>query len=296
MKKRLLPLFLALNLLCASCGGVRELLTDPSVSGKGLTLYYLAGEGGERGQVLDSEFRETPGNTPTAADVMPLLLAGPETPGLRSPFPSGTVVRSCREEGELAVVDLSEAYGGLSGVDLTLADGCIVLSLCGLGHISRVYLTVEGRPRPFRDQVYTAQDFLLDNGSGGERQQTVRLWFLQGETIAPEERTLTLRMGDQTEIAVLQALLKGPESGELEPVCPPDTALLSLGWEGNRCTVDLSGGWLEGEEDPRRILAVAETLTELNPEAEILFQVEGIPLESFGGVDLDELLGAEPKD
>lgn len=295
MKRQLLPLLLALALLCASCAGVGALLPGPAPSGEGLTLYYLATENGETGRVLNSEFREIPGNTPLAQDVMPVLLAGPESPELRSPFPPGTAVRSCREEGDLAIVDLTEAYGGLSGMDLTLADGCIVLSLCGLEQIDRVYLTVEGRPRPFRDQVYTAEDFLLDNGSGGERQQTVRLWFLRGETLEAEERTLSLRMGDRVEIAALQALLEGPESGELEPVCPPDAALLSLTREGRRYTVDLSGTWLEGEEDPLRLLAVAETLLELAPEAEIFFQVEGIPLESFGGMDLNEPLGALPK-
>ena len=61
------------------------------------------------------------------------------------------------------MIDLSEAYGGLSGADLTLADGCIVLTLCQLSEVERVYLTVEGRPRPFRDQLLSAADFLLEN-------------------------------------------------------------------------------------------------------------------------------------
>lgn len=293
MRKRVIALALSMVLLCAACGRIG----GGKEKGEGqYSIWFRSISVGENGAAIGEELQSLPENGVTVESLMGLLLAGPEAMELTGPFPRNTFLRSWRMEGDTVFLDLSEAYGGLSGADLSLADGCIVLTLCQLPQVEQVYLTVEGRPRPFRDQVYTAQDFLLDNGSGGERQQTVRLWFLQGETIAPEERTLTLRMGDQTEIAVLQALLKGPESGELEPVCPPDTALLSLGWEGNRCTVDLSGGWLEGEEDPRRILAVAETLTELNPEAEILFQVEGIPLESFGGVDLDELLGAEPKD
>lgn len=290
MKRRLPALLLLLAALCAACGVAEKVF--PRETGEGLTLYYLAGNGNSEEMLLDSEFREVPGNTPTAADVVPLLLVGPESPELVSPFPAGTRVRSCREEGDLAVVDLSEAYGGLSGMDLTLADGCIVLSLCELDHIRRVYLTVEGRPRPFRDQVFTAHDFLLDRGSGGEGQQTVRLWFLRGENLDTEERTLSLRMGDRAEIAALQALLSGPESGELEPICPQGTQLLSLTREGEAYTVNLSDSWLEGEEDPRRIQALAGTLLELDPEKTVTFQIEGQSLETFGGMDLSRPISA----
>ncbi len=284
MRNNRLPLLLLLlAALCAACGVAGEGFSrDPA--GEGMTLYYLSAENGETGGILGREFRDVPGNT--AGDVMTRLLSGPEEVGLRSPFPGGTVVRSCREEGDLAIVDLSEAYGGLSGVELTLADGCIVLTLCELSHIDRVYLTVEGRPRPFRDQIFTAEDFLLDNGAGQDRQETVKLWFLQGEGLGMEERTLTLRMGDRIEIAAVQALLEGPEGGDLEPVSPKDTQLLALTREGNRYTVDFDGGWLEGEEDPRRILAVAETLLTLNPEGEVSFRVEGQPLETLGDMDL----------
>lgn len=289
MRRRLPVLLLLLVVLCAACGVAGEVFPRETV-GEGLTLYYLVGEGDPREILLDGEVRDVPGDS--AGEVLSALLAGPESLELRSPFPPGTRVRSCREEGDLAIVDLSEAYGGLSGIGLTLADGCIVLSLCELDHIQRVYLTVEGRPRPFRDQVFTAGDFLLDKGSDQERQQTVRLWFLRGETLDAEERTLSLRMGDQVEIAAIQALLSGPESGELKPICPQGTQLLSLTREGENYVVDLSGGWLEGEEDPRRLQALAGTLLELDPEGRVVFLVEGQPLEAFGGLDLREPLSA----
>ena len=265
MKKSWMGLALALCLLCAACvpGSLRETPGPDEVQ-----VWFLAGENSEKGPALHPESHPLPQEG--AEGLLALLLAGPEEVGARSPFPLGTTLRSCREEDGLAIVDLSETYGGLSGVDLTLADGCIVLTLCELSHIDRVYLTVEGRPRPFRDQVFTAGDFLLDNGAGEDRERTVRLWFLRGETLAPEERTLSLRMGDRVEIAAVQALLEGPESGELESVCPQGTELLSLTAEGHRYTVDLSGSWLEGEGTSRGLLAITETLRELDPEGQPL--------------------------
>ena len=105
-----------------------------------------------------------------------------------------------------------------------------------------------------------------------------------------ESRSVQLGAGDRPEIAALLALLEGPESIELRPVAPEETALLGLGRRGDRLTVDLSGRWLEGEEDPQRLWAVAQTLWELEPEAGIVFQVEGQPLTAFAGVELTEPL------
>lgn len=53
------------------------------------------------------------------------------------------------EEGRLHL-DLSEQYGGLSGVDLTVADACLTLTLCQVEGVESVYVTVEGREIPYR--------------------------------------------------------------------------------------------------------------------------------------------------
>lgn len=275
MRRTLLAVCLALLALCAAC------VPDGSGEGPGggeAAVWFLANGNGETGAALAPEYRPVPEGA-GEEKLLEMLLAGPESLELSSPFPRGTALKSLRLEGDLALVDLSEAYGGLSGADLSLADGCIVLTLSQFSQVKRVYLTVEGRPRPFRDQVLSAQDFLLENGAGGASQMEARLWFPGEEDIAPEERTLELRMGDCPEIAVLQALLAGPESGELQPLCPEGTALLSLTVEEERYVVDVSGSWLEGEEDPRRIQAIAATLAEWEPEARVELLVEGQPAE-----------------
>lgn len=109
------------------------------------------------------EFRPIPEGEEAEAALLALLMAGPEEEGSRSPFPAGTRVRAWHREENRVSVDLSEAYSGLAGVELSLADGCIVLTLCQLEGVEEVYITVEGRPRPFRDQVYTKEDFIENN-------------------------------------------------------------------------------------------------------------------------------------
>lgn len=275
MRGKPIVLGLAAALLCAACTAVPG---KAPAEGE-LALWFPSVENGERGNALKREYRDlTPGEE-TAESLLSTLLAGPESPELQTPFPNGTALRSCRMEEGTALVDLSEAYGGLSGAELSLADGCIVLTLCQLPQVERVYLTVEGRPRPFRDLVLSGDDFLLDNGAGGESQMELRLWFPAEAGLAAEERTLSLRVGDRPEIAALQALLEGPESGELRPVCPEGTTLLSLTREEGRYVVNVSGGWLEEGETSLRFQALEATLRELDSTARVEVLVEGEPWE-----------------
>lgn len=160
MKRRVLALLLLLGLFCAACGQGER----PEGPEKGeVEVWFPAAENSQEGAALQKEDRVLPEDQKPVEALMSLLLAGPESPELRSPFPPGTALRSWRLEDGLAALDLSEDYGGLSGAELTLADGCIVLTVCQLPQVERVYLTVEGRPRPFRDQILSPDDFLLEN-------------------------------------------------------------------------------------------------------------------------------------
>lgn len=295
--KRLMILMLALALLCAGCGerGHGEVETEE------YPVCFVTGEetaeGGDGGiaskSVVDWEYHALPPGQRALDGLIRTLLAGPEGEGLASPFPRGTSLRGWRQENGVVTLDLSEAYGGLSGVELTLADACIVLTLCRLEDVEAVYLTVDGRPRPFRDQVLTPADFLLEEGEPGEREVEAALWFPAGEELGREERTLRLAAGDRIEVALLQELFSGPESGELDRACPEGTVLRSLSLDGDRAAVNLSARFLEGEEVPLRLWAVVQTLEGVIPGVRVRFQVEGLALEEYGGVKLGQGLKVE---
>lgn len=295
--KRLMILMLALALLCAGCGerGHGEVETEE------YPVCFVTreetAEGGDGGvaskSVVDWEYHALPPGQRALDGLIRTLLAGPEGEGLASPFPRGTSLRGWRQENGVVTLDLSEAYGGLSGVELTLADACIVLTLCRLEDVEAVYLTVDGRPRPFRDQVLTPADFLLEEGEPGEREVEAALWFPAGEELGREERTLRLAAGDRIEVALLQELFSGPESGELDRACPEGTVLRSLSLDGGRAAVNLSARFLEGEEVPLRLWAVVQTLEGVIPGVRVQFQVEGLALEEYGGVKLGQGLKVE---
>lgn len=295
--KRLMILMLVLALLCAGCGerGHGEVETEE------YPVCFVTreetAEGGDGGiaskSVVDWEYHALPPGQRALDGLIRTLLAGPEGEGLASPFPRGTSLRGWRQENGVVTLDLSEAYGGLSGVELTLADACIVLTLCRLEDVEAVYLTVDGRPRPFRDQVLTPADFLLEEGEPGEREVEAAMWFPAGEELGREERTLRLAAGDRIEVALLQELFSGPESGELDRACPEGTVLRSLSLDGDRAAVNLSARFLEGEEVPLRLWAVVQTLEGVIPGVRVQFQVEGLALEEYGGVKLGQGLKVE---
>lgn len=276
MKRRLLALCLALCVL-AGCGG-------GGGPGEGeAALYWPAGQNGADGAALDREYRVlASGPTEEPTEVIPLLLAaleaGPQSPDWTSPLPAGTRFRSWSLDGEGVLhLDLSEHYGGLSGMELSLADACIVLTCCQLPGVEAVALTVEGRPRPFRGPVLSPEDLLLDNGAQPLGRVEALLWFPGGEGLAPEERDLQLAIGDDLATAVLQSLLSGPEGADLRSVAPEGTRLLALERTGEGWRVDLSAPFGEAAGRGRTAgeQAIAQTLWELESDLPVTILVEG---------------------
>lgn len=156
--RKFAALALALCLLLAGCAGSKG--SGERKPGE-CRLWFANVHTNPESAALGSEDRAV-----AAGDVLQVLLGGPESEELTSPFPAGTALLDGRVEEGTAYVDLSEAYGGLSGAELTLADACVVLTLCQFDEVERVYITVEGEPRPYRDQVFSPDDFLLDNALG----------------------------------------------------------------------------------------------------------------------------------
>lgn len=292
MSKRLLTLALVLGLLCAACGGGGD--KDAAREGQH-SLFFLSRTAGE----VEREWTVLPEGRSQVESLLSLLLKGPQNLELATPIPAGTRLRSWTLSDGLVTVDLSELYGGLSEISLTQADGCIVLTLCQLEEVEQVYITIEGRPRPFRDKVYSAADFLLQSGAPPAGEQELELWFPDGgEGLVRESRTVRLGAGDRPEVAALLALLEGPGNDGAQPIAPEGTSLLGLERRGDVFRVDLSAQWLEGEEDPCRIWSLVRTLTALEPQMSVTFRVEGQPLTAFAGLDLtggsSQALGYEP--
>ena len=153
MKKLTLSLLAAALVVLAACAPA------PGESGEGLFLYFASTE--DAGAAL-VPVEYTGAEEPGVRQLMSALLAGPEEPGLTSAVPSWVTLRGYRLEDGVLYLDLSENYGGLSGVDLTLADYAITLTLSQLPGVEGGRITADGEPLSYRShQILTTEEALL---------------------------------------------------------------------------------------------------------------------------------------
>ena len=167
MKKRWMVLLLALCLLAAGLMGCQR-----GTSGeKGEYVLYFTAESGENhGPALRTEpyagnLSGEKGTEPTPSELVQALLAGPASEDLRSPFPKGITLQRCEfdpeQPGHLKL-SLSERYGELTDISLTLADYAIVLTLTQLETVESVEIISGGYAASYRShQVLTAAEAML---------------------------------------------------------------------------------------------------------------------------------------
>ncbi|MBE7003373.1 MAG: hypothetical protein E7425_03690 [Ruminococcaceae bacterium] len=281
--RRVLVCAAALALLLAACAPPEETRTPDDYE-----LYYAVdSDGSESGNAIRVstcrvEDSASLGTAALAERLLTELLGAPESPGLRSPFPEGTNLRHLTVAGGRAAVDLSAQYARLSGVDLSIADYCLTLTLTQLDGINAVRITVNGRELPYRKtQLLTAADALLAGVEDVPRPIDVSLYFLDVRTgeLRAQQQSLALYEGQSRASAVLEALLRGPEGDdELEALLSPSFSVLSSRTEESTCYVNLSADAALPVDDTRRALALeslARSLLSLNGVEEVQFLIDG---------------------
>jgi hypothetical protein len=162
----------------------------------------------------------------------------------------------------------------------------LALAACGGG---------DGEPAAGGDTATAATTAETDGG--GETTGTaeepelettrVRVYFVRGEWVGPAAREV--RAGTPAR-AALEALLAGPtpEDGEAEltTAIPAGTRLLDVGVADRVATVDLSGEYDDGGGTlsmSLRLAQVVYTLTQFESIDSVLFRLDGVPVEAFGG-------------
>lgn len=254
---------------------------------------YFAAAQSENGAAVASESWTPPAQGGEIQALLDRLLAGPESLSLYSPFPQGLFVRGWRLEDGQLLVDFSEAYGGLSGIELTLSNYCLTLTLCQAPGVETVQVTVEGEASPFVPAAgLRAGDVVL---SGAEREPvwvTVELWFgsADGAGLGTEYRQLQITGENTLSSALLSALLAGPEDPNLQGLMPPDTQVAGVLLENGVCNVDLSQSFVDGlprdeAELERLVASITQTIcANLEGAEQVHLWCEGRPIPLPNGL------------
>lgn len=284
MKK--LPLFI-LALLAALVAFASCAKSAQEDEESGYALYFLSDldTSGGGDAIAASSLRFTPGEAMSTEDcvraLMELLLAGPDEAALHSPIPEGTALRSLKVSGRRAEIDLSAQYARFSGIDLSLADYCITLTLSQLPNVNAVSITANGSELPYRKtQVLLSADTLLSSRESGLRPITVQLYFLDSETgeLRAEQQTLALYEGQTRVNALLEALAQGPEDDSLLSLLPEDFSVVSSRIENGVCYLSIPANVSLPEDEGTRALlfgSLEKSILSLSGVDEVQILIEG---------------------
>lgn len=252
---------------------------------------------------LAAESRTVPQGAEPAEALLRILLSGPTGEGFTAPIPAGTRLLSWSigEEGVLTV-DLSERYGGLAGVDLTLADYSIALTLCQLPDVEAVSITVEGEAVSFRDhQLLRTSDVILSGAEDAPVYITASLYFPLGAGgLVLEQRDLLMTEQDSLPEVLLKALAEGPEGeGAYFPALE--------GYDGVTANVDSGVCYVtfpaalaeeltrwEDAEAVRFIYSIVNTFCAQESITAVHLLVDGDPVEALAGIPIAAPLEANP--
>ncbi len=108
-------------------------------------LYFPVSRDVSYGAALGTQ-RWEGGDPPDPRELLEVLLDGPTQEGLRSPFPGAVTLQFAElyEEEKLLRITLSEQYGGLADMAQTLADACIVMTVCQHPDVDQVEISSDG--------------------------------------------------------------------------------------------------------------------------------------------------------
>lgn len=279
---------LALVLNSGCTGALAAASTPPAGSYR---AYYAAGKTGCGAAAVDYEYRIPAPDTNLLSALAEILLSGPESELLASPFPEGVSVQRVTLSEGVLYLDFSEQYGALSGIDLTVANCCLALTFCQVEGVDAVRVTVEGKELPYFDaRDLAAGDVVLTGDEEKPVYLDATLWFSRsdGAGLAVETRQV-LKTEDETgPKAVLDALLAGPgpDREDLSALIPDQVQLQTVTVEDGLCIAAFSGTFLEGIETPQdarlRIYSVVNTLaSSLETIQSVQIEIDGQPLPAM---------------
>ena len=301
--KRVIGVLLCVVLLVAL--GISVVPDGPDET-ETLSLYFPVREealtgGGDAVTTVRVDWREMRGKPAQeqAEKVMHLLAEGyPESSTFGRVLPGNARMQSCQVSGSTVTVDFSSSYAQLSGIELTVTDYCIALSLVQIPGIYTVRITVNGKELDYRGKNYfRADDILVTSPEDVVRNLAVQLYFPNGTALVAEERILTIYEGDSQAQAVMDALLAGPADEELDPLLPEGFSVLGLRVEDGTCYVNLpqSSEELLPEDSAvqrRMVMGVVRSLCSVRGVQRVQFLVEGERGANFGKVDISQPLYA----
>ena len=259
--------------------------TDSAGEGQTVTVYRLTNPAAAGGELLGQEQYTLPEGADALETAIALLAAPSGTGGLTVALRSDVAVEDWYLDNGTVTLVLSETFLALSDIQKAAAAFCAVMTLTALDGVEAVTVTAG-------DQVVFSglipADALLNLSDGDPYTRQLRLYFADsdGRYLVSEYHTLALDEDASLERYVVEELLRGPNSRELQSAIPAGTELLSCRTEDGVCTVDLSEPFYNNRPDTAlgerlAVYSIVNSLTVLSQVDSVVLLVEGRPVGTY---------------
>ena len=288
--KRLICLMLCLCL----CGCARTEPRDPG------TFYYPRSETGYNGSegVFASEIRDLSGLRGDPGALLELYCSGPVTDGLVNPLPAGTFLRSWSVEDSVLSLDFDPALGQVSGIDLTIAAGCLARTFLPLTGANTLVLTAGGALLDNQTALrLSSQDLSLRDDSLDRLLQELTVYYTNADRryLIGQEVRVDPAAQESVPFQLLELLLSPTDSDDLRSALPAGTRILSVTVEDGLCTVELNPAFenrrfYSQTGQQLSLMCMVNTLTALPQIDRVEFMVSGNLLIRYGALSIPEPL------
>lgn len=286
--KKTICVILAIVLVIGLFGCADQELQKPG------TFYYYRNDTTFSGTdgVLAPEKRELGGIEGDLDAILALYCSGPDSRELTNPLPTGCAVPRWTLEDNVLKLHFSQDFAALSGVELTIAAGCLARTFLPLSGAEKLILTADGALLNGETALsLSLSDLRLRDNSLDLLHGTYTVYYTGVDRRYLIGQSLSVNLPNREELPalLLEKMFTPPAGMGLRSVLPEGTRVLDVRVDDGLCTVDLSH-----EFDTRRfythtgqilsLMGIVNTLTALEEIDRVELTVEGSLLIHYGAL------------
>lgn len=287
MKKRLIPILIALGVLTAGCTAN----TVSSPSPESIAIYrVLTPDYQSDGNLLLSETLALDTSEASVLQAAEALSATPQSEKLQCPLPSDVKILDAVKNANYVTVYTNSEYLDVNGIEKTIMDCCITMTMCSIEGVDFVTICVGSEV--IEDKLST-EDFLLFDNIINSNKAQVRIYFPKTteKILGSEHHTISFDDENSAERTILDALFQGPTSNNLKRAFPFGTIVLSVYTQNGICSVSLSGispedGSLTSDEAKLAVYSIVNSLTSLAGINSVQILINGEQVQSIWGFSI----------
>ncbi len=287
MKKRLIPILIALGVLITGCTAN----TVPSPAPERILIYrVLTPDYQSDGKLLQSETVAIDKSKESVLQAKAAISEKPQNESLQCPLPTGVIIQDAKLDENCVNVYMNSLYLDVSGIEKTIMNSCITMTMCSIKGVDFVTICVGSEV--IEDKLST-EDFLLFDNIINSRMAQVRIYFPKTteKILGSEYHTISFDDENSAERAILDTLLQGPTSNSLKRGFPFGTIVLSVYTQDGICSVSLSGispddGSLKSDEAKLAVYSIVNSLTSLAGIKSVQILIDGKQVQSIWGFSI----------